>query len=97
MVGGVRLRWMLNMQHLETLKDICYLYDHSCNLLMPDCKDAESHELRISLYRMQSSANEHISESVLVLQLYLRIMYNLYLVSNLAVWRQQINKLYLLT
>jgi len=28
--------------------------------------------------------------------LYLCIMYNLYLVSNLAVWLQQINKLYLL-
>jgi len=21
------------MQHLETLKDICHLFDHSCNLL----------------------------------------------------------------
>ena len=55
---------MLNMQHLETLKDICHLYDHLCNLLMSDCKDAESHELRISLYKMQSSANKHMSESM---------------------------------
>ena len=52
------------MRHLETLKDVCHLYDHSCNFLMSDCKDAESHDLQISLYRMQSSANNCISESV---------------------------------
>jgi len=46
---------------------------------------------------MQASANKRISESVLVLQLYLCIMYNLYLASNLALWLQQINKLYLLS
>jgi len=46
------------MQHLETLEDICHLNDHSCNLLMTDCKDAESHELRICLYTMQSSTNK---------------------------------------
>jgi len=54
------------MQHLETLKDICHLYDDSCNLLTSDYKDAESHDYgSVCLYRMQSSANKHISESVL--------------------------------
>jgi len=38
-----------------------------------------------------------LSLAVLVLLLYLCSMYNLYLVTNLVLWLQQINKLYLLT
>jgi len=54
-----------------------------------------SYYLVFSLYRYSIVLS--IFASVLLLYLYLCIMYNLDLVSNLAVWLQQINKLYLLT